>query len=64
MNESGSEVRDVAREVVVELLAARGIQPKEMDANFGEESVGAAIELRLTRFADAILAQAKPRPAN
>ena len=33
-----------------------------MDSYCGEESAGAAIELRLIRFAGAILEQAKPTP--
>ena len=61
MNEANNTVRAAAKEVVVELLAAQGVQPQEMDANFGEGSAGAAIELRLTRFASAILEQAKPK---
>ena len=32
------------------------------DTHFDEGSAGAAIELRLTRFAGAILEQAKPKP--
>jgi hypothetical protein len=63
MNESSREVREAARDVVVEMLSARGIQPQEMDSHFGEGSAGAAIELSLTRFAGAILAQVKPKPA-
>ncbi len=38
---------------------ALGIKPQEMDSYFGEGSAGAAIELRLIRFAGAILEQAK-----
>ena len=59
MNESNNTVREAAKEVVLEILAAQGIQPQEMDAHFGEGSAGAALELRLTRFASAILEQAK-----
>ncbi len=61
MNESNKAVREASRDVVVEILGALGIQPQEMDSHFGEGSAGAAIELRLTRFAGAILEQAKPK---
>jgi len=60
MNESNRAVREAARDVVVEILGALGIQSQKMDSHFGEGSAGAAIELRLTRFASAILEQAKP----
>lgn len=60
MNESNKAVREAARDLVVEILRAQGVQPQEMDAQFGEEAPGAAIELRLTRFAGAILEQAGP----
>ena len=63
MNESNRTVREAARDVAVEILGALGIQSPEMEAHFGEGSEGAAIELRLTRFASAILEQAKPKPA-
>jgi hypothetical protein len=63
MNESNRTVREAAHEVVVEILGALGTQPQEMEAQFGEGAAGAAIELRLTRFAGAILEQAKPKPA-
>jgi hypothetical protein len=62
MNEANSAVREAAKDVVVEILGALGTQPQEMDAQFGEGSAGAAIELRLTRFAGAILEQARPKP--
>ena len=62
MNEANRAVREAARDVVVEILRSVGIQPQEMDSQFGEGSAGAAIELRLTRFAGAILEQAKPKP--
>ena len=61
MNESNRAVREAAREVVVEILGALGIQPQEMESHFGEGSAGAAIEQRLTQFASAILEQAKPK---
>lgn len=61
MNEANSAVREAARDLVVEILGVRGIEPQDMDAQFGEGSAGAAIELRLTRFASAILEQAKPK---
>ena len=61
MNESNKAVREAARDVVVEILGALGIQPQEMESHFGEGSAGAAIELRLTQFASAILEQAKPK---
>ena len=63
MNESNSAVREAARNVVVEILDALGVQPQDGDARFGEGSTGAAMELRLTCFANAILEQAKTRPA-
>ena len=63
MNEANKTVREAARDVVVEILGARDIQPQEMESQFGEGSAGAAIELRVTRFASAILEQAKPKPA-
>jgi hypothetical protein len=63
MYESNSTVREAAREVVVEILGALGIQAQEMESHFGEGSAGAAIELRLTQFASAILEQAKAHPA-
>ena len=59
MNEANKAVREAARDVAVEILRVLGIQPQEMDSHYGEGSVGAAIELRLTRFAGAILEQAK-----
>ena len=59
MNEANREVREAARDVAVEILRVLGIQPQDMDSQFGEGSVGAAIELRLTRFAGAVLEQAK-----
>jgi hypothetical protein len=61
MNEANSAVREAARDVVVEILGATGIKPQEMDSYFGEGGAGAAIELRLTRFAGAILEQANPK---
>jgi hypothetical protein len=62
MNEANRAVREAARDVVVEILGALGVQPQAMDSHFGEGSAGAAIELRLTRFAAAILEQAQPKP--
>ncbi len=59
MNESNRAVREAAHDVVVEILGALGTQPQGMDSNFGEGSAGAAMELRLTQFASAILEQAK-----
>jgi hypothetical protein len=61
MNESNGAVRKAAHDAVVEILDALGTQPQGMDVNFGEGSAGAAIELRLTQFASAILEQAKPK---
>ena len=61
MNESNRAVREAAHDVVVEILGALGTQARGMESGFGEGSAGAAIELRLTRFASAILDQAKPR---
>ena len=61
MNVSNKAVREASKDVVVEILAALGIRPQEMESHFGEGSAGAAIELRLTRFASAILEQAKPK---
>ena len=63
MNEAHRAVREAARDLAVEILGAIGIKPQEMDSYFGEGSAGAAIELRLTRFAGAILEQAKPKPS-
>jgi len=59
MNEANETVRGAARDLVVEILGALGVQPQEMDSQFGEGAAGAAIELRLTQFAGAILEQAK-----
>jgi hypothetical protein len=59
MNEANETVRQTARNLVVEILNAAGIKPQDMDSQFGEGSTGSAIELQLTRFADAILEQAK-----
>jgi hypothetical protein len=63
MNEAHKAVREAARDLTVEILGALGIKPQEMDSYFGEGSAGAAIELRLTRFAGAILEQARPKPS-
>ena len=63
MNESNRTVREAAHDVAVEILGVLGTQPQEMDSNFGEGFAGAAIELRLTRFAGAILEQAQPKAA-
>ena len=63
MYESNKKVREASRDVVVEILAALGVQPREMESRFGEGSAAAAIELKLTRFASAILEQANPQPA-
>jgi len=62
MNEANREVREAARDLTVEILGVIGITPQEMESSFGEGSAGAAIELRLTQFAGAILEQAKPKP--
>ena len=62
MNEANEAVREAARDLTVEILGALGIDPQEVDSYFGEGSAGAAIELRLTQFAGAILEQAKPKP--
>ena len=62
MNEANKAVREAARDLVVEILGAIGIKPQDMDSQFGEGSPGAAIELRLTQFAGAVLEQAKPKP--
>jgi hypothetical protein len=62
MNEANRAVREAARDLVVEILRALGVRPQEMDSHFGEGAAGAAIELRLTQFAGAILEQAKPKP--
>lgn len=61
MNEANEAVREAARKLVVEILGALGVQPQEMDSSFGEGSAGAAIELRLTQFAGAILKQARAK---
>jgi hypothetical protein len=62
MNEANETVREAARDLTVELLGALGIKPEELDSCFGEGSTGAAIELRLTQFASAILEQGKTKP--
>ncbi len=62
MNESNVAVREAARDLTVEILHALGIGSQEMDSQFGEGSAGAAIELRLTQFAGAVLEEAKPKP--
>jgi hypothetical protein len=62
MNEANEAVREAARDLTVEILGALGIDPQEIDSYFGEGAAGAAIELRLTQFAGAILEQAKPKP--
>jgi len=64
MNEANNAVRKAARDLVVEILGATGIKPQEMESSFGEGSAGAAIELRLTQFAGAVLEQAKPKPSS
>jgi uncharacterized protein YgbK (DUF1537 family) len=58
MNEVNEAVREAARDLVVEILGALRVKPQEIDSQFGEGSAGAAIELRLTQFAGAILEQA------
>ena len=63
MNEANRAVREAARDLAVEILGVRGIKPQETESSFGEGSAGAAIELRLTRFAGTILEQAGPKPA-
>ena len=62
MNEANSAVRKAARDLAVEILGALGIKPQEMDSYFSEGSAGAAIELRLTQFAGAVLEQAMLTP--
>jgi len=62
MNEANGAVREASRDLAVEILGALGIKPEDMESYFGEGSAGAAIELRLTQFAGAILAQAKSKP--
>jgi hypothetical protein len=62
MNEANSAVREAAHDVAVEILGAIGVEPQDVESYFGEGSTGAAIELRLTRFAGAVLEQAKPKP--
>jgi hypothetical protein len=59
MNESNEAVRDAARNLTVEILQALGIEPRDVESQFGEGSAGAAIELRLTQFASVILEEAK-----
>ena len=59
MNEANRAVREAARDVAVEILRVLGIQPQDMNSQFGEGAAGAAVELRLTPFAGAILEQAK-----
>ena len=62
MNEANRAVREAARDVAVEILGALGVERQEMDSYFEEGAAGTAIELRLTRFAGAILGQATQRP--
>ncbi len=62
MNEANAAVREAARELAVEILGGLGIKPQEMESYFSEGAAGAAIELRLTRFAGAILEQVEPQP--
>jgi hypothetical protein len=64
MNEANRAVREAARDVVVEILGTVGVQPQEMESHFGEGAAGAAIELQLTRFAEAILEQAMAKQPN
>jgi hypothetical protein len=64
MNEANEAVREAARDLTLEILGAIGIKSQEMESYFGEGSAGAAIELRLTQFAGAILEQAKPNGCN
>ena len=64
MNEANKTVREAARDVVVEILGATGVPPREVDSHFGEGSDGAALELRLTCFASAIIEQVKPKAAS
>jgi hypothetical protein len=59
MNEANAAVREAARDLVVEILAALGVPPQEVESHFRERAAGAALELRLTQFAGAILEQAK-----
>jgi hypothetical protein len=63
MNEAHGAVREAAHDVAVEILGALGVKRQAMDSHFGEGAAGAAIELQLTRFAGAILEQAKPTPS-
>ena len=63
MNEANRTVREAARDVAVEILGALGVEPQEIDSHFEEGAAGTAIELRLTRFAGAILEQVKPKPS-
>ena len=59
MNTVDEGVWKAARELTVEILSAIGVKSEEMESYFGEASAGSAIELQLTRFAGAILEQAK-----
>ena len=44
MDEVNNAVREAARDVVVEILGALGVQPQEIDSNFGEgAATGATI---------------------
>ena len=62
MNEASEKVREAAREVVLEILAALGVKPREIESRFRIGAAGAAIELTLMRFASAILEQAASKP--
>ncbi len=63
MNEASEKVREAAREVVLEILAALGVKPREIDSRFRIGAAGTAIEQTLTRFASAILEQAMSKHA-
>ena len=64
MNETNGAIREAARDVVTEIMDMMGVPPQQVEAHFGEGSAGAAIELGLTRFGEAILEQAKAHPEN
>ena len=63
MNEANRAVRGSGAGRGCGNPCALGFEPQEMDSNFAEGAAGTAIELRLTRFAGAILEQANPSPS-
>ena len=59
MNEANRAVRERRETWLWKSLRPLEFQRQEIESHFGEGAIGAAIELQLTRFAVAILEQAK-----